>query len=301
MPPIETVIPTTISVPDLPPVIQALHQARNDIQALDILAVDYYNDLRISSVLLSPDLPPRSHCDGGALATISDSLKYFWNYHEFTPEERVQQPRLKVADATLHTPVGIGYLKIPCRQAPGYVFVIAFYILTIPATILSPDSLGRDLDCKGYHTYSDFKDDRALLQMIKCSSCTGDLHFDLQRIRGLLFMDPLIAPTEEEHHGPLPEPPSNSTCTTPSIGLQFQDAIPVNALSLDQQRALWHMRLGHVNQRMVSDLHKYADGVPKLPQSDDLHKCPMCTKAKIHKSRCNDEEENEATACWQDI
>ena len=49
----------------------------------------------------------------------------------------------------------------------------------------------------------------------------------------------------------------------------------VNALTRDQSRALWHMRLGHINERLVSDLHKCVDGVPSLSRSDVLHSCLM--------------------------
>ena len=61
------------------------------------------------------------------------------------------------------------------------------------------------------------------------------------------------------------------------------------------------MRLGHINERLVSDLHKYVNGVPALPGSDVLHCCPMCAQAKLHKANCGDTYATEATKCWQDI
>ena len=78
-------------------------------------------------------------------------------------------------------------------------------------------------------------------------------------------------------------------------------SLPLHALSADQQRDLWHMRLGHVFPRRVADLYKTADGIPKLLRPDALHKCPMCTRAKLHKANRNQSEEFECTECWQDI
>ena len=40
--------------------------------------------------------------------------------------------------------------------------------------------------------------------------------------------------------------------------------IPVNVLSKDQLHQLWHMLLVHAHKRICSDLHKVANGIPKL-------------------------------------
>ena len=44
------------------------------------------------------------------------------------------------------------------------------------------------------------------------------------------------------------------------------------------------MRLGHVNERTVADLHDHVNGVPALPRGDSLHRRPMCARAKLHKT-----------------
>ena len=61
------------------------------------------------------------------------------------------------------------------------------------------------------------------------------------------------------------------------------------------------MHLGHINERLTSDLHKYVDGVLALPCSDILHSCPVCAQAKLHKVNCGNTNTTEATDCWQDI
>ena len=122
-------------------------------------------------------------------------------------------------------------------------------------------------------------------------------------MRGLLFTEYLIAPTEAEH---VSLHPPDGTCSLstpahlPCFGL-CPSTKDVNALTRDQLQALWHMRLGHINERLVSDLHKYVDGVLALPHSDVLHSCPMCTQAKLHKANYGDTNTTEATNFCQDI
>ena len=86
---------------------------------------------------------------------------------------------------------------------------------------------------------------------------TDPVHFELKLMRGLLFTDYMIAPTDSEHvSSHLP----NGTCSTaitdrlPCSGL-CSSTKDVNALTRDQLRELWHMRLGHINERLMSDLH----------------------------------------------
>ena len=84
---------------------------------------------------------------------------------------------------------------------------------------------------------------------------------------------------------------AHSACPTSSV----------RALSAEQQRALWHCRLGHTNARAVADLHKYVDGIPKVARDDPLHSCPMCKRAKLHKADRGPTEEADPEVCWQDI
>ena len=71
-------------------------------------------------------------------------------------KERSKTARLKVADDTTHVPTGIGCLKVPCSQAGMHKFVRTYCTPEIPATILSPDAMGQEMDCQGYQTCSDF-------------------------------------------------------------------------------------------------------------------------------------------------
>ena len=295
------VLPEVQDMPVPPAVLRALYQAKTDMADMQVSAVDYYEYLQVSTVELSPKMPPRGHVDGGALASTTDRKSYLWGYRDFTDEELLATPRLRVADDTVHIPTQPGYLKVPCSDGGQSRFVKTFFTPEIPATILSPDAMGRELGCKGYHTYSDFRKGRATMDLTDCQACDGPTHFDLRLIRGLLFTEHMIAPTPQEHVDPVPDDKYRTTDPTSSASFGSCKECSVNALSREQQRSLWHMRLGHINERAVSDLHKHVDGIPPLPRSDALHSCPIYAQAKLHKANRGHEEPIEATECWQDI
>ena len=289
--------------PDVPPpsrVLRALHQLQADLLSLDVSAVEYCESLRITSVQLSPSMPPRGHIDGGALATTTDRKSYLWSYRDFSDGELSSVPRLRVADDTTHRPTGVGYICIPQSKTKGSKFVRSYYTPEIPATIVSPDAFGKDMGCRGYQTYSDFVDGTATLDLIDCGTSESTVSFDLQLLRGLLFTDSLVAPTPEQHVSVLPPISADVLADPPTLRGLTTD-LPVRALTRDQQRALWHMRLGHVNERTISDLHHYVDGVPSLPRAHVLDSCPICKRTKLHKANRGGKEDAHPTECWQDI
>ena len=302
LPSLDEVLPRTQVEASIPEVIRALHYMSQCTEDYGVSVVDAYKSLRLEPEL-RPELPPSGHLDGGALASTTDRIEYLWCYRHATPEERrTKFPRLRVADDTVHVPHGIGYLKTPCDNFPGYVFVETLYTPQIPATILSPDCLARALKCKGYSTYSDFVDNSASLELTDCDKCQTDVTFQLRRIRGLLYTNPIIKPTDTERTmTELPEYPSGSTCQHPDNSSYIRPTSDIRQLTTEQLRALWHMRLGHVNDRAVADMHKFANGIPKLPRADVLTKCDMCARCKLHKANRNPTEERQSTECWQHL
>ena len=140
------------------------------------------------------------------------------------------------------------------------------------------------------------------MQLIDCSSCNRTITFGLESIRGLLFTDSLIVPTPSEHESDS-LPAADSSMIAPDVVPPTlpHHASAVRALTAEQQRALWHCRLGHTHARNIADLHKYADGIPKMSRSDAITSCPICLKSKLHKANRGPPEDSEPEACWQDI
>ena len=301
-PEFDDVVPNCDPVDNAPRVLHALCDLSRQVLELDVRAVDLYADLRAVSPLLSPVVAPKAHVDGGSIATTTDRLEYLFCYRKFTSDERRTMVRLKVADDTVHVPEGAGYIKVPCRNGPDFLFVRCFYTPQIPATILSPDSVAWSLQCSGCATFSDLVGNSASMQLVDCSDCGTSIEFALQLIRGLLFTDSLIAPTDPERSSETP-PTDSSTIVASQIApaVYGNSPKPIHALTADQQRALWHCRLGHTNARSVSDLHKFVDGVPKMTRDDPLSSCPLCKRAKLRKADRGPTEDAEPTECWQMI
>ena len=310
---------TSLDVPDFvdvahvessssPSILNALHRSTAEIRSLGVSVKDYYESLATHSVHLSKALAPRGHVDGGAMATTTNRLEYIWSYHEFSDEARdTRVTRLKVADDTIHIPTGCGFLKIPCESGPGFMFVETYYTPEIPATLVSPDAICRRAGCWGYSTSTNIVNHRADLQ-IRCNN--NSILFSLREIKGLLFTESMIAPTPPERESTkLPATDTLNGDDRNSLLLKAQGekfvgqtmTSEVREVSRDQSRMLWHMRLGHTNERVVSDLHKYADGIPPLPRADVLDSCPICAKSKLQKANRVPMEEKEADACWQHI
>ena len=68
----------------------------------------------------------------------------------------------------------------------------------------------------------------------------------------------------------------------------------MHQLTRDQQRILWHQRLGHLHSRHVSDLHKYLVGIPQLPLATELDKCLVCLHAMLRHANKSLEESRRA-------
>jgi len=106
------------------------------------------------------------------------------------------------------------------------------------------------------------------------------------------------------------EPPFASSSDDPSASppnvtdllLQPDDRrYLIHHLTRDQQRILWHQRLGHIHSRRVSDTHRYATGVPAVPIATELDKCPVCAHAKLQKAARGTNDSRKADRCYQGI
>ena len=63
-------------------------------------------------------------------------------------------------------------LKVPCAHAGKWEFVKTHCAPKIPATILLPDATGKELNCQGHQTHSDFQPGHATSDLIDCESLT---------------------------------------------------------------------------------------------------------------------------------
>jgi len=108
---------------------------------------------------------------------------------------------------------------------------------------------------------------------------------------------PREAPTVHKSVDPFASPPSVSDLLFAPDDRRYL----IRHLTRDQQRILWHQRFGHIHSRRVSDMHKYATGVPAVPISTELDKCPVCAHAKLKKAARVQSDSRKADRCYQGI
>jgi hypothetical protein len=234
------------------------------------------------------------HFNGGSMATTTNQCQCLWFYHVFAESERRQT--LQVADNTKHHPVGFGFLCVPTTT--GSCFIRCLHTPTLPATIVSPFDAGIQHGCCGYSSTSSFDGAR-------CTVClhfapevnTDNLCFPQNLHQGLLFSNPIILPSAAQHSAPIPRDLPNHE----AVAVMHHASLIVQQLSREQQRILWHQRLGHIHARRVSEAHKFATGIPVLPNASDLDKCPICARAKLHKAARGTATSRRATQCFQGI
>ena len=62
----------------------------------------------------------------------------------------------------------------------------------------------------------------------------------------------------------------------------------VHSLTEEGTRMLWHQRLGHMNLRGISDLHKSVNGIPIIKHHCLLDNCPSCLSSKLRRVPAGD-------------
>ena len=75
----------------------------------------------------------------------------------------------------------------------------------------------------------------------------------------------------------------------------------VRSLSRSALRMLWHQRLGHINFRRLSEMHRFVKGMPQFKVPTELEGCPICLAAKLRKAPKGTETSMRATTCNQGL
>jgi hypothetical protein len=293
---------SSVHQPDLfgeePTIIHALSALDEQLNKLGITRSEFYRELRQTETSFADSSTVRAHFDGGSMATTTDQLHCLWHYRPFHANETPQL--LQVADRHKHRPTGIGYLRIPLLPVDKFrsCLIRCLYTPTLPATIVSPYDVGLQYNCSGYSCASHF-DGTHCTVTLHCRSLDygSALCFPQILLRGLLFSEPILLPDQHQHTAPVPSDmiPTNTSNAHETLPL------PVRQLSREQQRILWHQRLGHIHHRRISQAHKFADGIPIITNATDLDKCPICARAKLHKANRGTNNSRRATKCFQGI
>jgi hypothetical protein len=215
----------------LDPALRALHALDIRVHAMKTNRAEIYAQLRNKERLLHPDAPPRAHMDGGAMTGTTNRLDLLWHIQWIPEGKRVAT--LKVANNTPHYPTVIGYLPVPTNDSVGYRMSKCYFTPTLPATILSPDSMGKQFGCRGYTSLSSFVGGECNVHLFHCKRISEDVMVPLMLIRGLLYTRPLVLPsTKADRYDPLPLPVLHvrrvDTSSAPSLKLPAATLLPMN-------------------------------------------------------------------------
>ena len=183
---------------ELPPGALALYALDAQLRASGQSRSAFYQAIAQAEALLSSSAPTRAHVDSGSMATTTNNADILWHYTAYPSGSKA--PVLKVADDYEHRPVGEGYLRVPVDNDHGYQMVKCFLTPSLPATIVSPDALGRQLGCRGYTSVSWFDGSDCFVHLHHCHWTSQDLQIPLTLVRGLLYSQPLILPPTELDH-----------------------------------------------------------------------------------------------------
>ncbi len=99
-----------------------VNPASKYLYALDLHLQDTKSD-HMSFYHMSPSLGNQhllAHMDAGSMASTTNRSDYLW---EFQPLDSLDTT-LRVADDTAHHPAGIGFLKEPIIDKPGFLLVV---------------------------------------------------------------------------------------------------------------------------------------------------------------------------------
>ena len=104
-----------------------------------------------------------------------------------------------------------------------------------------------------------------------------------------------------------PDDPLDLIARRPTI-VEFPEFSPdspkpyvVRSLGHSALRMLWHQRLGHINFRRLSTMHRFVKGMPQFKLPTEIEGCPICLAAKLRKAPAGKQTTMRATTCNQGL
>ena len=148
-----------------------------------------------------------AHADNGSMACTTHDAHLLFAYRPLS------RPQVRLFDAGqhAHTPLGVGFLRIPVAArgrvgGPTSVFVRTYHTPTIPGIIVSHSAIAKQLGTTGYNM-SSFVDKAGFIHFPHRLRRCQDVYISLQPTShrgGLTFTDALLIPSPDEHLAPIP-------------------------------------------------------------------------------------------------
>lgn len=263
--------------------------------------------------------------DPGANMTTTPHLQMLWDLH------KLKRPNYtKDAGQSHHTALYGGYLVLPCTRngKSGHVAIATYYTPSVGVTLLTPATL--------FDQYAEIHKfvltgtrNTAGVDFLDINSNTL-MEFPLYCHNKLQYTVPFVRPSISQRTSKLPKYLSMAITTQPFVdniddlpddlllddltefdNIDSTEAAPTDPSAYDEsvihplhsrvQYQLWHQRLGHIQPRTVSDLHKHVDGIPALSPPTLLDNCPICIVSKMRRADSSNTDSRIATVCHQSI
>ena len=256
--------------------------------------------------------------DSGANMNTTNLLGLLWNVH------KLKSPRYTVdAGQNRHAAHYRGYLVLPCtRQGHiGHIAIATYYTPSIGVTLIAPSAIRTQYTSISSWTIND--SDNIASATFYDTAATAVFAIPLYSNNNLHWTAPFVRPSIHQRQSPLSANYSMSVASSgfidivdvPSDDTLIDDwsefgcddispyadenvSHPLHSRTLYQ---IWHQRLGHIQPRTITDLHKHVDGIPTLPTPTLLDNCPVCITSKMRRADSSPTESREATQCHQSL
>ena len=212
----------------------------------------------LHKIATSSKLEIRMHMDSGANRSVTPHRTLLHNITKCTP---ITMDGVGGGITTTE----YGYLKLTCDD-DTYIYAKTYYCPNIDETIVSPTdiTLSTRNQFTAWNQYSNVTKGLGKLTFYTASGL-GKADIGLCMRNGLWYSSQNFDQLEDWSRNSL----------TPTL----------RALTQQAEYALWHQRLGHAGQKVLSNIHKCVDGVPDLnPSQHQFHKCQACMKGKVTSS-----------------
>ena len=258
--------------------------------------------------------------DSGANMNTTNHLSLLWNVH------KLKSPRYTLdAGQNRHTSRYRGYLVLPCTRHGqiGYIAIATYYTPTIGVTLIAPSAIREQYPSVHSWTISDSNNLASTTFYDRTAKAIFAM--SLYAHNSLHWTAPFIRPSIHQRENGLPknftmsvatsgfidtiDHPSDNTLvddwsefarddTSPYADENVSHVHPLHSRTLYQ---IWHQRLGHIQPRTITELHKHVDGVPTLPTPTLLDNCPICISSKMRRADSSSTDSREATQCHQSL
>jgi hypothetical protein len=251
-------------------VISCLHNPADSPSMESILSMmdPLLND---SVQLVSRGNTPRVQVDGGADRSITPHRELV---HCFRLPNPSKGDRTYINDAGVHPHkiAGYGYFRVRCLDShskPVVIDVPCAYIPSIPSTLLNFRTMKNLLNVTETSNML-LGVGAADLTMLGKNDATFRLTVPLMVYKTRLYADNVLIRTngDESQFRQLPTDKLES----------------IKIVTDEPTRLLWHARLGHLNFRSLSEMYKFANGIPKFKQAHQMENCSTCVVSKLRRS-----------------